>query len=84
MLNAAKKNLFRQLLNVEDHKHCLSEENYGALLTLLLHLEEHQMHINIRAYDTESKELKKLRGNFFQLHVLTFILCIYYNCSGLS
>lgn len=41
------------MLKVKDRKKCLSKYNYCQLLTLLLYLEEHQMSINIRDYDTE-------------------------------
>lgn len=59
----------RKLLNVENHKQCLNATNYIDMLNLLLYLEEHQMNMNIRDYDTESTELKKLKNDFFRLEV---------------
>lgn len=59
----------KALLNVEDPMDCLTRFNYREMLDLLLYLEEHQMKIDIRNYDTITDKLFHIRGNIYELEV---------------
>ncbi|KRT79230.1 hypothetical protein AMK59_8135, partial [Oryctes borbonicus] len=58
-------------LKINESGHYLNRNNYFHLLDLLIHMEEYQLSIDIRNYDTETKDLIKVKGynDRFQLAV---------------
>lgn len=67
------------MLKVKDRKKCLSKDNYCQLLILLLYLEEHQMSIDIREYDTEH-ELEKASEYMQSYELKVSYLNFFYEC----